>query len=176
MSIPKICAKVLQTVKKYDETDPSRLCRAMKIQVLSEPMGTFAEACKGFYLCQSRRQVICVNRDLPEELQRIVLAHELGHAVLHRAQARVRAFHDFFLYDNFSRLEYEANLFAAELLLDDQSVFDLLNDDRFFFDAAKELGVAPELLDFKFRILKNKGCKLTDPPLMAAGDFLKTVT
>lgn len=176
MSIPHICAAVLKTVKKYDETDPAKLCRAMDIRVLTEPMGAFAQACKGFYLFCARRQVICINRDLPESLQRIILAHELGHAVLHRARARVRAFHDFSLYDNSTRLEYEANLFAAELLLDDQAVFELLNEDRFFFAAAKELGVAPELLDFKFRILKSKGCKLTDPPLMASGDFLKTVT
>jgi len=29
-----------------------------------------------------------VNSDLPEQMQRIILAHEIGHAVLHRKAAR----------------------------------------------------------------------------------------
>ncbi|MPM76217.1 hypothetical protein SDC9_123214 [bioreactor metagenome] len=163
-------------MRKYGETDPAALARAMGVIVAYEPMGSYPEACKGFFMYQSRKKLITVNSDLPETLQRIILAHEIGHAVLHRkALVSLKAFHDFSLYDTTSQFEYEANLFAAEYLLEDQQVIEKLNDDAFFFGVAKELYVPPELLDFKFRILKNKGWAL-DSPITASGDFLKTIT
>ena len=66
-------------------------------------------------------------------------------------------------------------MFAAELLLEDEDVLLRLNDDISFFQAAAELRVPPELLDFKFRILKRKGYQVIDPPLMATGSFLKSI-
>jgi hypothetical protein len=50
---------------------------------------------------------------------------------------------------------------------------ELLCGETSFFDAASELGVPPELLDFKFRVLKRKGYKVVDPPITARADFLK---
>ncbi|SHH91532.1 protein of unknown function [Sporobacter termitidis DSM 10068] len=175
MTIDTISGEVQRIRRKYDEADPERLAEAMGILLLSEPMGDQANACKGFYLCQSRAQVITVNSSLPEELRRIILCHELGHAVLHRKAAGVRAFHDFSLFDETSVYEYEANIFAADFLMEDDRVLGLLNDDISFFGAAAALGVPPELLDFKFRVLKRKGYKVIDPPILSRGDFLKKI-
>ena len=175
MSIEYICGEVARIHKKYDEDDPYRLCRSMKIILLVEAMGNFPKACKGFYLCTARKQVITINSDLPEELQRIILMHEIGHAVLHRKASGIKAFHDFALFDEASVFEYEANIFAADYLMDDDEVLDLLNEDLSFFGAASRLNVPAELLDFKFRVLKRKGYKVIDPPLTANSDFLKNV-
>ena len=69
--------------------------------------------------------------------------------------------------------EYEANLFAAELLIDDRQLLELLNDgDKSFFGVARELYVPAELLDFKFRVLKQKGYRI-EAPYIASADFLK---
>jgi Zn-dependent peptidase ImmA (M78 family) len=173
MTIEYILGEVRRIKEKYGEPDPGRLARAMGILLLYEPMGERPNACKGFYLSQSRAQVITVNSCLPEELGRIILCHELGHAVLHRKASAVRAFHDFTLFDSTSALEYEANIFAADFLMEDGSVLELLNGDISFFGAADMLGVPPELLDFKFRILKRKGHRVIDPPILSRGDFLK---
>ena len=78
----------------------------MKILLLAEAMGNFPKACKGFYLCKARQQVITLNSDLPVELQRIILMHEIGHAVLHRNSSGIKAFHDFALFDKASVFEY----------------------------------------------------------------------
>lgn len=72
-------------------------------------------------------------------------------------------------------MEYEANVFAAEFLMEDDDVLEKLNEDISFFGAAASLRVPPELLDFKFRLMKRNGYKLIDPPLMANSDFLKNV-
>lgn len=157
MAIEVISEKVQKLKRRYQEDDPERLCQCMGIRILRIPMGKGAKDCKGFFIIKSRIPLIVLNDDLPLSIRRIVLAHELGHAVLHAKLTEVRAFHDFELFDQTSACEYEANIFAAEYLMDDEDVLGLLNEDLSFFEAAKALRVPPELLDFKFRILKRKG-------------------
>ena len=68
--------------------------------------------------------------------------------------------------------EYEANLFAAELLIDEKELLEFLNDDDMsFFGVASELSVPADLLDFKFRVLKHKGYRI-EPPYIANGKML----
>lgn len=175
MTIDYICKVVAKIRRKYDETDPLRLAKAMGIIVSFVPMGLDQKSCKGFFTYQSRKKHITINSDLPLEIQRIILMHEIGHACLHKERlAVIREFHEFSLYDT-APLEYEANLFAAEALLDDESVIEVLNDDDFFFSAAKTLYVPPEMLDFKFRILKAKGYQI-EAPILANSNFLKDIT
>ncbi|HHT66260.1 MAG TPA: ImmA/IrrE family metallo-endopeptidase [Clostridiales bacterium] len=172
MSIENICREVSRLIHRYDERDPWKLAEAMGIIVDELPMGKTPNSCKGFFLYQSRKKHITINSDLPENIRRIILAHEMGHAVLHHEAARMGAFHDFALYDSSSQMEYEANLFAAEYLLEDEIVRERLSEDTFFFSVAKELSVPPELLDFKFRILKQKGW-LVESPIQANSNFLR---
>ncbi len=168
-----ICSLVQNIRNKYAENNPFKLCEEMGIVTLFAPMGPSPAACKGFFLTQSRIKSITINSDLSEDFQRIICAHELGHAMLHRDRSGVNAFHDFSFFDSIDRLEYEANIFAAELLLPDDEVLKILNDDLSFFQAASKLYVPAELLDFKFRTLKWKGYKVIEPPINANGNFLK---
>ena len=166
MTMDYICREVERLKRKFHETDPFKLCDAMGIILLYAPMGTYPGACKGFFLAQSRKRSITVNSDLPEAIQRIIV---------HAKAVGVNAFHDFELFDSTSFMEYEANIFAAEFLMDDDDVLEKLNEDISFFGAASLLRVPPELLDFKFRLMKRNGYKLIDPPLMANANFLKNV-
>lgn len=85
----------------------------------------------------------------------------------------MRGFQELELFDTIIPTEYEANLFAAELIISDEEILELLNDrDKSFFSMAKELYVPAELLDFKFRVLKNKGLKI-ESPYIAQSNFLK---
>lgn len=175
MTVENITYEVERLRRRFHEDDPIRLCEAMNIIVARESMGTYPGACKGFFLAQSRKRLVMINADLPAELQRVIAAHELGHAVLHRKALGINTFHDFALFNNTSVMEYEANMFAAEYLMPDVEVLEKLNDDLSFFGAAALLRVPPELLDFKFRLLKRKGYKVVDPPFHCCGDFLKGV-
>ena len=156
---------------KYQTDDPYEICRAMKIQVMKQPMGKNAKSCKGFFLVSSRCKLIMINSDLPESIQRIILVHELGHADLHSDSA-ISAFHEFTFLDDTDRMEYEANIFAAELLLNAEDVFEALQQQMDFFQTASCLCVPPELLDFKLRILQREGVEIK-APYIAHGDFLK---
>lgn len=172
MTYRGICESVERLKKVYDETDPFRLCKAMGIIVVPKSMGTAPDAIKGFFVVHRRIRTIIVNSDLPLVIQRIIIAHELGHAVLHK-DCGVVAFHDIGLFDDSSMQEKEANLFAAEFLMGDDDVLDVLNRDTTFFSAASQLCVPMELLDFKFRIMKWKGYKLVEPPIMSKSNFLR---
>jgi len=156
---------------KYHTDDPYEICKALRIRILEMPMGTSEQSCKGFFLVNARCKVITINSDLPDHIRRIIVTHELGHAVLHRCAA-ISAFHDFAMFDDTNRMEYEANVFAAEFLLEDDEVTEHLEDQMDFFTMAKVLRVPPELLDFKCRILQRQGFEIK-APYIARGDFLK---
>lgn len=172
MTYAEICESVSSLVLKYGERDPFRLCHALGITLLMQPMGAGPDSIKGFFLEKKRIRVITVNSDLPEVIQRIIVAHELCHAIKHR-QSGIHAFHEVSMFDQNSAMEKDANLFAAELLLEDQKVLEALNRDTTFFSAAAALYVPAELLDFKFRVMKWKGYKLIEPPINARSNFLR---
>lgn len=174
INIEVVADEVRRVTGKYGETDPYRLARAMKIIVRHEPMGLYEGCCKGFFIVHCRMKHITINCDLPEELQRVVLAHEVGHSVLHCTSGTMAAFHETVLFDTVDFREYEANIFASELLLSDEDVLEALNDDLFFFQAASALCVPSEMLDFKFRVMKRKGYKL-ESPILSNGDFMKNI-
>jgi len=170
----EIFGKVKRARQKFGEDNPLKLAEAMGIKVLRESMGKDDDAVKGFYLEYKRVQVITLNSDMPLMIQQIVCAHELGHAVLHRKKG-LHAFHEAAMFDESSLLEKEANIFAAEYLLKDEEVLDLLNQDITFFGCAAKLMVPPELLDFKFRMLKWKGYKIIESPVSENTDFMKNM-
>ena len=114
-----------------------------------------------------------LNNRVSETVQRILLAHELCHDRLHRDIAMLKGFQEIELFDMTLPTEYEANLFAAELLIDDSELLELLNDDdKSFFGVARELYIPADLLDFKFRVLKHKGYRI-EAPYITNGSFLK---
>ena len=172
MTYAEISESVAKLVKKYDERDPFKLCRAMGIVLIFRAMGKEPDAVKGFFLEKNRIRMITINNYLPEVIQRIIVAHELCHAINHREHG-VAAFHEFTMFDQNSVMEKDANLFAAELILEDNKVFAALNRDTTFFSAAAQLYVPAELLDFKFRIMKWKGYKLIEPPISTRSNFLR---
>lgn len=92
---------------KYGTRDPFRLCEALNIIVLFEPLGTV----RGYYSKSHRFKVIHINQNLPEQKQLFTCAHELGHALMHpNACTPFLREHTLFSVD---KLEVEANRFAT---------------------------------------------------------------
>ena len=156
--------------RRYKTRDPYELCDVLGIKIRLKDLGF---CIKAYYFYQSRIGSIVLNCRVSEPIRRILAAHELGHDRLHKKIAMLRGFQEMELFDMARPAEYEANIFAAELLIDDNDLLEQLNDnDKSFFDVARELGVPAALLDFKFRVLKHKGCRI-EAPYIANGDFLK---
>lgn len=175
MRLDYISQSVDDLKRDFPDTDPFQIVKALGILLLFQGMGRAKSACKGFFMTQDDQTSITINSDLPKMIQKIICAHELGHAVLHSQNLGMAAFQDFALFDTASVTEHEANVFAAELLLKDEDVLELLNDDISFFSVASTLRVPPELLDFKFRVMKRKGYQFIEPPLQAGSKFLRNM-
>ena len=172
MSYDEIIEIVEKLKKRYQESDPFKLCKVMEIKLIFSSLGTDNDAIKGFFLEAKRIKTITINSDLPLIIQKFIVCHELGHAILHKKRG-LFAFHDVGLFDESSIYEKEANIFAAEFLLDDEEVLQTINEDNTFFASASILHVPVELLDFKFRVMKWKGYKMVESPIMARDNFLR---
>mgnify|MGYP005752043083 FL=1 len=141
MGIELISEKGKKLTKKYDETDPRKLAKAMGIPISYVHMGDYDGCCKGFMITYHRIEHITINSDLSEEVQKIILAHELGQADLYSKEIQNTTFHDVALFVDTDIKEYQANILAAELLLPDEKVLQALNEDSFFFQSASGLYV-----------------------------------
>lgn len=163
-----IIDKVAKLVKRYSTRDPYKLCECLGIKIHFYDM---EKKLKGFFFYQSRQKNIVIDSNVNETLERILVAHELGHAVLHAHIAMMKGFQEMELLDESSLEENEANFFAAELLLEDDPVLELLSEYS-FFETAKQLYVPAALLDYKFSLLHEKG-RLVNPIHIRKSDFLK---
>lgn len=169
-TIDFISKKVNYITNQFGTRDPFEICKNMNINIHYKNLGS---ALKAYYFYQSRIKNIVINSSSGIVVRQILCAHELGHAILHGKLAAMRGFQELDLFDTLIPTEYEANLFAAELIISDENILNLLNDkDKSFFSIASELCVPSELLDFKFRILKHKGLKI-EAPYIAKSNFLK---
>ena len=168
--IDRIAGIANRLVRNYDTRDPYKICDEIGVRIRLKDLGTDIKA---YYFYQSRIRNIVLNNRVSETVRRILVAHELGHDRLHKEIALLKGFQEIDLFDAAQPTEYEANIFAAELLIDDDELAERFNDrDASFFGIAKELYVPAALLDFKFRVLKHKGYRI-ESPFIAQGDFLK---
>ena len=159
-----------ELIQKFDTRNPFEICQGLDIKIRLKDLG---RDIKAYYFYHSRIRNIVLNSNVSDAVRRIMVAHELGHDRLHKETAMLKGFQELELFDRANPAEYEANLFAAELLIGDDEVLGLLNDeDKTFFDVARALYVPADLLDFKFRVLKHKGYRV-QAPFTASGNFLK---
>lgn len=131
-------------VRQYGTRDPFTLARKMHIELLVRELGTL----KGFYKDVYGTPFIFLSRHLSRGEATLVCAHELGHHLLHR-QFAAFGFEEVSVFSPASRREYEANLFAAELLLDTKEVFDAARAGGTAAQIAAELGADVRLVELK---------------------------
>ena len=103
-------------VNKYGTRNPFALADAMGIEVqLSNP------GCAGCYMFLKNHRYIFLDQNLDEREKIQVMAHELGHAIMHRKQ------NCYFIRNKtllLSKTEIQANMFAAELLISEEDILE----------------------------------------------------
>lgn len=78
----------------------------------------------GMYAIEKDTRAIFMNQNLEEYMFKMVFAHEIGHDVLHQDIARNMIMQEYILFLMKDNTEYEANVFAAHLLLDTTDIFE----------------------------------------------------
>ena len=156
MEAEKIYSAALKLKKKYATADPFELCECVGLNVRYADIGSL----KGMYKYIKGNYFVLINDSLDERSKTLVCCHELCHHLLHRDIAKNIGLYDTMLYDMDGRTENEANMFAAEIMIDDA-------------DMASILGTDINLVLLKAESMKNRGFDI-NCALRAQSDFLGT--
>ena len=150
--------------KRFRTADPYELLDDMGV-VLKKSNAYHRNGLRGYCAIMNKTRYVVINEKQPEEEQRVVAGHEAGHLILHKNQLRAGApMQDFDVYNVKSRLERQANFFAADFLIDDDDVLDLMHSrDADFFDVAKQLCIPAPFFAFKLYSMVNRGHSMRVP-------------
>ena len=137
-------------IKKYKTRDPFTIARELGISVelkilsINSPRGIFKKIFGKKFIIVNISRIAS-----PSELN-MILAHELGHAILHCNHSAF-FLHDHTLYAR-GKFEREANIFAAELLIDIDNLDKHSIENYSIEQLSSFLKVPIELIKIKFNI------------------------
>ncbi len=118
----------------------------------------------GMYTYLLRHRLIFLSDRLDYKLEQMVIAHEIGHDQCHRELASESGMKEFSLFRmNNSSIEYEANAFAAHLLLDNNEVCHYAKIGYDVAQTAAALDSDINLMLIKVREMANLGYDLSVP-------------
>lgn len=166
-------------IERFNTRDPYELAECLEINVFNNEEFEFEHGqyklkkTPGIYITDETSKFAIINADLSKQLQKVVLSHELGHDQLHCLLRTVAEFLENNYNNNSCRQEYEANIFAATILLPDDEV---LEDIVVYgYDAnqlASKYNVDVGLMSLKLEAMITCGYKLR--PVPTNHNFLKS--
>ena len=142
-----------ELIAKFDTRDPFELCKAIGVEVFYADLGNL----KGMYKYLKKNRFAVINEKLDVYTRTLVCAHELGHDILHQDLAKKICLQEFILYDMRSQPEYEANLFASEILLPDEKIFTFAREGYDVEQIAKKLCTDVNLVAIKVASMNTRG-------------------
>ncbi len=128
-------------VKKYETRNPFRLAEYLNVFVHVGPLGSRASC----YMFLKNHKCIFLNEDLNEQENMLVMAHELAHSIMHRKENCYFIRNKTLLLT--SKIETEANMFAAELLIPDDLIYE--NPGMSKSQIARLAGYDERIMNFK---------------------------
>ena len=153
-SLPK------RLIESYGTRDPFQLAEQLGFRVKYIDMKQQKAFCKKIL----NHYFIFINQNLSEQMQRMSCGHELAHLLLHRDYLSTP---DYFmhmeLFDMRNRTEYEANLFTANLLIDEGELAEALREGKDIVSAAAAFDVNVNLVALKLAELRKSGLPVTVP-------------
>ena len=145
-------------VQRFGTRNSDRIASDLGIHVLECPLGNL----KGMYKIVERNRFVFLNTHLGEVMRGIVLLHEIGHDQLHRKEAE--QFQEFNLFDMAAnQMEYEANLFAAQVALPDEEILEYVHQQYTDAQIAQIMSSDINLVALKISELARRGHKFRVP-------------
>ena len=146
MNIFNLKDTILRLIKKYYTSDPFELADALNISVFFEELGTI----NGYYNKPLRMKQIHINQNLNDRDAKFTCAHELGHAVLHPDASTPFLRSKTFL--SVDKLEIEANTFAINLLIPDETIVEIIDNQNCTLEyMSRMLGYNQKLIELRMK-------------------------
>ncbi len=137
---------ILRLTKKYNTSDPFEIADALNISVYFEELGTI----NGYYNKPFRMKQIHINQNLNEQDAKFTCAHELGHAILHPNASTPFLRSKTFL--SVDKLEIEANSFAVNLLIPDETIIEIIDNRNCTLEyMSRVLGYNQKLIELRMK-------------------------
>lgn len=111
IKIDPIYKTVEKLKEKYRTSNPVTICKKLDIEIKPKKLNGL----NGYFISCLKKKYIIVNEELNDEALMLVIAHELGHAILHSNHS-LQYMRNNFLLPKDSAYEKEADLFAILLL------------------------------------------------------------
>ena len=158
----KVRSVARRLVRLFATRDPFKIAEALGIQIRFVELNHQKGFCKHIL----RNFFIFINSNLSREMQIMACAHELGHVLFHKDYLiDDQVLLEMDTYDPKNRTEYEANLFAASLLVDEDELRELLLSGADLPRAAAALGINENLLVLKLEEMRKAGIPVEVPDL-----------
>ena len=155
----EVARQLLKHFGKNPPIDIESLVEAHNIVIRTQEL---EDSVSGMLVIKDDRAIIGVNEGHHPNRQRFTLAHELGHFLLHRSASSIFIdastvfFRDITSSDGSKVQEIEANAFAAELLMPEKQLRDMIRNQPFdAFDEgavrrlAAQFGVSAQALTIR---------------------------
>ena len=135
--------------------NPYRIAEELNILVMPRKF----KRQKGVYTVIERNRFIFIKDDLSPVMSAIVLLHEIGHDALHRDEAiSTGGFQEFNIFDMTNkRMEFEANLFAAQVALPDDETIEYIKQGYDIEQIARAMQSDINLVALKVAELNRRG-------------------
>lgn len=111
-TVPK---EVNTIIKEAGTNNPFIIAEHLNVIVRYDPLGQI----QGYYIKSKNIKVAVINSDLPEQIRKFILAHELGHVLLHPYSTTFAMRHTLLVTD---KQEIEADRFAIHLLITEELI------------------------------------------------------
>ena len=145
-------------VREYCTSDPFELCESLGVKVKV----TFIGDLKGLYTFIDDVPVIVISEKLKRPARNIVCAHELGHHILHAEVAANDCLRGFTFFNMREKTEYEANVFMADLLIEDDDLEDIFKSGSTVEEASALLCLPSDIVRIKMEDMNRRGYMYPD--------------
>lgn len=130
-------------VRKYRTRNPFEIIRGLNVILVFVPLVDT----RAFYQYFQRNNIIYIDENLPYHEQVFECAHELGHMFLHKKTNAI--FMDTRTGFNTDKFENEANMFAMNLLIGDETLIEY--QEYTLEQLSRVLGYEERLIDLRLK-------------------------
>ena len=154
----EIVKKANKIVSDCGTRDPYKVAEMLGIKIIYRD---FSKQ-RGVYKVLLRNRFIFLKNGMHPVIEKIVLWHEIGHDILHRQEAvTAGGFQEFNIFDiRDSRMEYEANIFASQATLDDDTILEYIYNGYDMQQIARAMNSDTNLIALKIDTLIAQGYDL----------------